>query len=123
MNLAVDLERETRVLFVGEPTGSSPNHYGENGEVVLPHSGLRASVSTLWWQPSLPYDDRPWIAPDIRTRLDSVDYVANRDPAVDAALTFTPNASHAVEYPERLAGPLRRDDLRPPDVRFVLRDV
>ncbi|MDP8908527.1 MAG: hypothetical protein M3N47_05285, partial [Chloroflexota bacterium] len=65
MNLAVDLERHTRVLFVGEPTGASPNHYGENGAIDLPHSGLHVSVSTLWWQYSHPLDDRPWIAPDI----------------------------------------------------------
>jgi hypothetical protein len=112
MNLAVDLERHTRVLFVGEPTGSSPNHFGENAEVVLPHSGLRASVSALWWQHSAPYDDRPWIAPDIPARLASTDYAANRDPAVDAALGFAPGSDRFVEYPDRLAAKLRRDDLQ-----------
>lgn len=36
MNLATDLKRETRALFVGELTGSSPNHFGENGPILSP---------------------------------------------------------------------------------------
>jgi hypothetical protein len=94
MNLAVDLERHTRALFVGEPTGGRPNHYGENAEIILPHSGLRCTASSLWWQYSDPSDDRPWIAPDIPAPLWSGDYAANRDPALDAVLNYvhTPDA-------------------------------
>lgn len=117
MNLAVDLERHTRVLFVGEPTGSSPNHFGENAEVVLPNSGLRATVSALRWQASAPYDDRPWIEPDLPARLASADYAANHDPAVEAALRFAPGPIRFPEYPDRLTAKLRRDDLRPPPRR------
>lgn len=118
MNLAVDLEHHTRVLFVGEPTGSSPNHFGENADIVLPNSGLHATVSALWWQHSAPYDDRPWIAPDIPARLASDDYAANRDPAVEAALRFASECEPFVEYPERLADKLRRDDFGlPPGAR------
>lgn len=113
MNLAVDLERHTRTLFVGEPTGSSPNHYGENAEIVLPHSGLRTTASALWWQHSAPYDDRPWIAPDLPARLSAADYAANRDPAGETALGHAPDATtRFAEYPDRLALKLRRDDLR-----------
>jgi hypothetical protein len=90
MNLAVDLERHTRALFVGEPTGARPNHFGENVDITLPHSGLRCTVSALWWQYSLPGDDRPWIAPDIPAPLWSADYAANSDPAVEAALRAGP---------------------------------
>lgn len=111
VNLAVDLERHTRVLFVGEPTGSSPNHYGENGVVSLPHSGLTFSVSTLWWQSSAPGDDRPWIAPDISARLSMADFAGNRDPAVDAALAYEPGVPGPLEYPNRLYTQLRRNDL------------
>lgn len=112
MNLAVDLERHTRVLFVGEPTGASPNHYGENGIVVLPHSGLEISVSTLWWQYSDPFDDRPWIAPDIPARLRSEHYASNCDPAMDAVLTYKTASNPPLEYPDRLFAQLRLDDLR-----------
>lgn len=102
MNLAVDLERHTRVLFVGEPTGSSPNHYGENGDIHLPHSGLHASVSTLWWQVSDPYDDRPWIVPDLPVRLRSMDYAAHQDPAVAACMAYRDGAVPLREYPDRV---------------------
>ena len=96
MNLAVDLERHTRALFVGEPTGARPNHYGENADIVLPHSGLRCTASALWWQYSDPRDDRPWIAPDIPAALWSADYAANRDPAVEAILRYVPDPTRAV---------------------------
>lgn len=112
MNLAVDLERHTRVLFAGEPTGSSPNHYGEVGQITLPHSGLSISVSTLWWQMSDPIDDRPWIVPDLPARLSSGDYAHNHDPSLDAALRHKVDASAPLEYPDRLFAQLRRDDLR-----------
>lgn len=97
MNLAVDLERHTRALFVGEPTGACPNHYGENADIVLPHSGLRCTVSALWWQYSSPWDDRPWIAPDIPAALWSADYAVNRDPALEAIMRYMPDPTHAVE--------------------------
>ncbi len=111
MNLAVDLERHTRVLFVGEPTGASPNHYGENGAVVLPHSDLRVSVATLWWQYSHPLDDRSWIAPDIPARLSAADYAANLDPALEAASRHQLGTLRLPEYPDRLMVQPRRDDL------------
>jgi len=112
MNLAVDLERHTRVIFVGEPTGASPNHYGENGAIALPHSGLEISVSILWWQYSAPFDDRPWIAPDIPARLGSEHYVSNRDPAVEAALAYKPGPNAPLDYPDRLFAQLHLRDPR-----------
>ena len=107
MNLVVDLERHTRAFFVGEPTGSSPNHYGENGDVLLPRNPLRGSVSTLWWQSSEPNDDRPWVAPDIPARPSAADYAANRDPAVDACLAYREGDVQVMEYPDRLFTQLR----------------
>jgi hypothetical protein len=95
MNLAVDLERGTRALFVGEPTGARPNHFGENVDVVLPRSGLRATVAGLYWQCSLPDDDREWIAPDIPARLSSADYLHQRDPALDAIMAYQPDPEDA----------------------------
>lgn len=111
MNLAVDLERHTRALFVGEPTGSSPNHYGENAEFHLPHSGLRVSASALWWQHSLPYDDRPWITPDLPAQLGSQDYATNLDPALAAILAHRLGSPLPRRYPDRLLHQLRRSDL------------
>jgi len=69
MNLATDLKRETRALFVGELTGSSPNHFGENGPISLPHTGLHATAAMYWYQHSDPRDHRPWIEPDLPAPL------------------------------------------------------
>ena len=88
MNLAVELEQRTRVLFVGEPTGARPNQYGENADIVLRHSGLRVTASALFWQNTFPNDDRPWIAPDLPARLSSDDYLHQRDSAFDAILSY-----------------------------------
>lgn len=99
MNLAIDLEQRTRALFVGEPTGARPNHYGENTDIVLPHSGLRATASALFWQTSLPHDDREWIAPDLPARLSSTDYLQQRDPAFDASLAYESPTFNPAETP------------------------
>jgi hypothetical protein len=90
MNLAVDLERNTHTLFVGEPTGASPNHYGENGSVTLPNSGITFTLSLWYWQSSTPNDQRPWIEPHIPVDLSSTDYRDNFDPALSAILSQEP---------------------------------
>jgi hypothetical protein len=84
MNLAVDIERNSPAIFVGEPTGASPNHFGETRVLKLPRSGITVLHSTLYWQSSDPRDTRPWIAPSIRAELSSADYRLNRDPALEA---------------------------------------
>ena len=50
MQLVVDLERDTQAVFVGEPTGGSPNQYGDATKVELPNSGLNAFVATVAWK-------------------------------------------------------------------------
>ena len=87
---AVYLERHTNTLFVGEPTGSSPNGYGEHGEITLPNSKIKVSVSTLYWQEADPRDRRPWIAPQIAADPSFEDYRNNVDPAMRAILSYVP---------------------------------
>jgi len=87
---AVYLERHTNALFVGEPTGSSPNGYGEHGEITLPNSLIKVFVSTLYWQEADPRDRRPWIAPQIAAELTFEDYRNNVDPAMRAILSYVP---------------------------------
>jgi len=85
-NTATAIERETRAIFVGEPTGSRPNFVGESVPFTLPYSRVLANVSDLYWQTSWPTDDRPWIAPDIYAPPTFEAYRANRDPAMEAIL-------------------------------------
>jgi hypothetical protein len=83
-NFSTDVDRMTDAIFVGEPTGSSPNMAGESTETVLPYSGLGVSISTRLHHHSYATDRRIWIAPDVPAELSSVDYFANRDPALEA---------------------------------------
>ena len=85
-NTATQLDRHTRAVFVGEPTGSSPNFVGETVPFHLPYSGLRANVSDLYWQTSWPFDHRTAIPPDIYAPPTFAAYRDNRDPAMDAIL-------------------------------------
>lgn len=91
-HLVTYLERQTDALFVGEPTGASPNHYGDAGRVELPNSGLRARASAVYWQNSLParFETRDWTPPDISAELTIDDYLAGRDPALEAILAYEP---------------------------------
>jgi tetratricopeptide (TPR) repeat protein len=90
MNCVNGMKLNTSTLFVGEPTGSSPNMYGDNAPVVLPNSKLTVRLSTLWWQDNDPRDKRVWQAPDLSTELSFADYRAGRDPAMDAILNYKP---------------------------------
>jgi tetratricopeptide (TPR) repeat protein len=93
MNCVNRMKLNTDTLFVGEPTGSSPNMYGDNAPVVLPNSKLTVRLSTLWWQDMDPRDRRVWQAPDLSTELTFADYRAGRDPAMDAILNYKPGPS------------------------------
>lgn len=88
MHLAVQLERYTHAIFVGTPTGATPNHFGDTEVFTLPASGLEIEVSVLYWQNSDPRDERPWITPDVPVTPSAADYLAVHDAALEAALTF-----------------------------------
>lgn len=92
-NTATFLDRHTNAVFVGEPTGSSPNFVGETVPFRLPHSGLQANVSDLYWQTSWPLDHRTAIAPDIYTPPTFAAFSTNRDTAMDAILGHLRNAA------------------------------
>jgi hypothetical protein len=87
MNCATRLERETDALFVGEPTGGRPNHYGDARMLTGSATGVPYLVSTLRWVDSSPFDARIWLLPDIPAPPTVADYLAGRDAALDAALS------------------------------------
>ncbi|HNC44260.1 MAG TPA: hypothetical protein PLU80_08840, partial [Acidobacteriota bacterium] len=87
-NAATLIERNTSAIFVGEPTGSSPNFIGEEIPFELPYSKLMANVSDLYWQSSWPFDYRTWIAPVLYTPPSFELYRTHRDPALEAISTF-----------------------------------
>lgn len=89
-NLVTKLSHETSAVFVGEPTGGSPNHYGDARRVTLPRSGLDVSIATLFWQDGGPMDRRSWVPPDIAVDMTAADYAAGRDPVLEAVLAVDP---------------------------------
>jgi tetratricopeptide (TPR) repeat protein len=88
-NLVNELEKYTDAIFVGEPTGSSPNLFGDPIIMTLPNSKLPFRVSTLWHQTD-PRDTRLFTAPEIFTELTAEDYRNNRDTVWEAILSYVP---------------------------------
>jgi hypothetical protein len=84
MSLVDDLELNTHALFAGEPTGESPNQWGDPVDVKLPNSGIVVQAATLWWQLQDPRDHREYRAPDLSAPLAFSDYANNVDPVMEA---------------------------------------
>ena len=84
--LATRLDEWTAAQFVGEPTGSRPNHYGNERPFKLPHSGLRGTIASGLNQPVTARDTRTAIEPDVAVPLLAADYFRGADPALDAAV-------------------------------------
>jgi hypothetical protein len=91
-NAANRLERETFALFVGEPSGGAPNHYGDGQVSVGASTGLTSLVSTLPWFDSYPQDERVWIMTDLPSPHLFADWRDGRDPALQIGLTHTSDA-------------------------------
>jgi hypothetical protein len=101
-NFITRLERRVpTAIFAGEPSMSSPNFTGEDHAVPLPFSGLTVSISNRHWQDSDPDDRRPWIAPHLPVPLTSADWLANRDPVLDAVLRDITRQAGPVRFSPR----------------------
>lgn len=87
-NLVTDLDAMTAAVIVGEPMGGAPNQYGDSMPVPLEHSGLVLRVAPDYIQRSDPGDPRLTIDPELPAPLTSVDYFADRDPALEAVLAL-----------------------------------
>lgn len=83
-----DLHRLTGAILIGEPASSKPNSYGDAYKAMLPNSGLTVRSSIYYWQAE--QGDRPWTPVDLAAPLTFADYAAARDPALEAALAWTP---------------------------------
>lgn len=85
---ATEIERETDAIFVGEPTGSSPNFIGEAVPITLPYSKAMGVISDLFWQKGQSFDYRKWISPEIHALNTYQEYATGEDPAVKAILKY-----------------------------------
>jgi hypothetical protein len=89
-NLLAELERDADPVLVGEPTGGSPNLYGDPVALRLPETGLTAHVAGVYWELAPPNDERLAFEPDVPVELSSEDVFAGRDPVLTAALGRAP---------------------------------
>jgi len=81
----------TRTMFVGEPTGSSPNFVGEGNKIKLPYSELIVRGSSRYWQDSLSDDYRTWVAPQLIAEMTSDEFRTNEDPCMDVIKAYLQN--------------------------------
>lgn len=88
--LVQELEVGTQAIFVGEPTGSRPGHFGDPETIRLAHSGLTLRVSTLYWSSTFSGDVREAVHPHLPVSVTGSDHFAGRDPVLDAALRHEP---------------------------------
>jgi hypothetical protein len=85
-NFVADVDRKTGAVFVGEPTGGSPSQWGDATTVRLPTLGLAVHVATAYHEYGPAGDTRAAIEPDVRVPVTSADFLAGRDPVLQAAL-------------------------------------
>jgi hypothetical protein len=83
---AARIDQWTGAVFIGQPTGSKPNHYGNERKFQLPDSGLQGTISSGLNQPVTARDERATMAPDIAVATRASDYFAGADPTLDAAV-------------------------------------
>lgn len=84
---ALDLDKRTAALLVGEPTGGTPNAPGEVGRLVLPRSTLSVRYANRFWQRGGPDYPGPALQPELLVLETSREHFAGRDPVLEAAMT------------------------------------
>jgi len=84
--LVSKLEALTEVIFIGEPTGSSPNHFGDPKSFQLPNSKLTLKISSLYHN-DIPGDKRKSLEPSILVPFTSKDYFRGIDLVLNTILT------------------------------------
>lgn len=83
---AISMRKRTNAIFVGEPTGGSPRHYGEVERFQLPNSGISVSCSTTYWKTTS--DRSEAFMPDMLVVRSFQDYYEMRDLAFEAVMAY-----------------------------------
>lgn len=87
VHFATDLDQGTRAIFVGEPTGGSPNHYSDTDPVALDVSGYTINVPRIYFEKQ-PGRTGLQLDVDVRVPLTGRDFFAGRDPVLARALAL-----------------------------------
>lgn len=87
-NFVIDLERETSAIFVGEAMGGSPRLFGDPRANRMRASEVQLFMATRRWEGLTPSDDRLVLEPDLPVELTWADWLAGRDPVLDAVVAL-----------------------------------
>jgi hypothetical protein len=71
--------------LVGEASGGMPDGYGEVNSLTLPNSKLVVRFTTKSWGPKAGSGPNT-VTPDLSVPWKLADFIAGRDPALDAAI-------------------------------------
>jgi Peptidase family S41 len=86
-NFVAELDRDTRAIFVGEPTGGGVETYGDTFAVNLPTLGWSVHIAARYHHRKRNASDRRLaVFPDVSVELTSAQYFAGRDPVLERAL-------------------------------------
>jgi hypothetical protein len=96
---AMKLEQRTKTLFAGQPSGFSPNIWGEIAPVLLPHSKIVVYLSYAYYEGGLPNTPRSFIEPDVRVPFTSDQHFQNVDSTMIAVRRHEPEPIPTVELP------------------------
>jgi hypothetical protein len=83
---AEELQRGTKALLVGEPTGGMPNGFGEVKAFKLPNSGLTVQYSTKYFKEE--GKERPSLLPDVAAEPTGAEFFAGRDVVMEAVMAY-----------------------------------
>ncbi|NQU32366.1 MAG: hypothetical protein HQ521_03955 [Bacteroidetes bacterium] len=78
---SIELKGAIAPVFIGEPTGGKPNHYGEVESFLLPNSQLEVRYSTKYF--NWIQGDPSSIIPDVLIEFSSQDLINGHDPILD----------------------------------------
>lgn len=81
MMAITDMRKDLDLTVVGEPTGGSPNSYGDILSFELPNTKLQMMYSTKYFQ--LTDDNADTIVPDVLIEYTMEDFLAEKDAAME----------------------------------------
>jgi Peptidase family S41 len=86
-NFSAEIDRATRAVIVGEPTGGGVETYGDTFPVHLPTVGWTVRIAARYHERKKSRSDRRLaVEPDIPLELSSAQYFAGGDPVLERAL-------------------------------------
>ena len=86
-NFSAEIDRSTKAVIVGEPTGGGVETYGDTFPVLLPTVGWTVRIAARYHERKKSRSDRRLaVDPDIRVDVTSAQYFSGRDPVLERAL-------------------------------------